>query len=189
LALTPEERKKISAQLLSTPAILNAADAAIAENIDEIAAIQETDNLVNKPAFDGKNILADAYMREARFLDGIQRQEITEADIQNGAKLTAGNFFFPNQPTINIPSLAVCRTESESAVGGFGISALSSPIIVFHSATKAKISSLACCMIGSSATSLSSSTGGAGGFGGVEITLQDWPVILIISVWPSTIRY
>lgn len=99
------QRSKISAQLLSTPAILEGADSKIASANAENAKAIATDTNVNKPIFDKKNNLCNSYTRELKFLDGIVRQEITETDLTNSASFKVGNFFFPNQPTVVIPSI------------------------------------------------------------------------------------
>jgi len=99
------QRTKISAQLLSTPAILEGADLKIATANAENAKSIATDTNVNKPIFDKKNDLCNFYTRELKYLDGIVRQEITETDLSNSASFKVGNFFFPNQPTVVVPSI------------------------------------------------------------------------------------
>ena len=103
--LDTEQRKKISAQLLSTDAILANADASIADAAAQSARVQATDDAVNKPIFAAKNNLVNFYQRERKYFDGITRQEITETDMTNSAALKPMNFFFPNQPTVTVPSI------------------------------------------------------------------------------------
>jgi len=102
--MTPAERKRISAQLLSTDSIKQQADDSIAENNEARAKIMEAD-ATNKAIFDSKNELIGPYEEELRYIDGNERQSVTEQMFSDSAEQKPGNFFFPNDTTVEMPSL------------------------------------------------------------------------------------
>jgi hypothetical protein len=105
MPLTTEDRVKISAQLLSTPALLAQADADIAAEQAEVDSIQQTDDNVNRPIFDALNAPPLPYMREARYLDGNVRRELVHQDFLDAAAFKTGNLFFPNRADVTMPSI------------------------------------------------------------------------------------
>lgn len=73
----------------------------LSAQITQATAVDNANNGLLTPA----NAMANLYQAEIQYLDGNQRTNFTEIDIQNSAKKTLRNDFFPNDSTTAVPSL------------------------------------------------------------------------------------
>jgi hypothetical protein len=102
--LTQPQRIQISKKIIAIPD-----DNKVAQESQVITQV-ELDKAIevdqgNKLLTDKYTPVINGYQLELQRLNGNGRTQVTEADIENGAKRTIGNYFYYNQQTVPTPSV------------------------------------------------------------------------------------
>lgn len=105
MALSQADRIAFSLNIVSAAGKIKAFDMSQAQTAAEIQKLVSLD-AANKNLFDAPNNLVTAYQAEMNMLDGNLRTTITEQNIQDAASRTIQNYFFPNDQSVTVPSLA-----------------------------------------------------------------------------------
>lgn len=103
--LDQNDRVSISLYIVqadATIASLKLAQAAITSKIVELQKLDDANNNL----FGSFNDFINRYQSEIQSLDANGRTQILESDLLNAANHTLGNFFFPNDISESVPSLA-----------------------------------------------------------------------------------
>lgn len=105
MPLSQDDRIAFSLKIINTEkeiAGLESAKAQIQVQVDAITKLDQG----NKRLFDPFNDYVNAYQLELNYLTGQIHTTIVEQDIQDAAKRTLRNHFFPNDTQTSVPSLA-----------------------------------------------------------------------------------
>jgi hypothetical protein len=104
MALTQDDRISISGVMSAAPAAILQIEANKVAIEASRVAIQKRDT-ANKGLVDKVNLLIDPYQTEIGLKDGGLRSQLTETVQDNAADRKVGNFLFPNEPTVPLPSI------------------------------------------------------------------------------------
>jgi hypothetical protein len=121
MALSQDDRISISKAFVAAPAEV----AQIEQNKVQInvakAEAQKKDD-ANKGLVDGVTAKIDPYQTELGLINGQARTQLTEQIIQDAGDRKVGNFFFPNEPSVPLPSVSDGIWKFFSPFfGGYGI--------------------------------------------------------------------
>lgn len=105
MPLSPADRQTFSLKIVSSDVEIKGLDAAKAQLQKEIDKAQALDD-ANKHLADPVTAIINQYQLEFNAIDGNVRSTFVEQDIQDSANKKLGNFFFPNNVQLTIPSLA-----------------------------------------------------------------------------------
>lgn len=105
MSLLPDDRKSFSLKIASADQEIGVYIQAKAQLAAEVAKLQRIDD-ANKNLFDPTNLITNMYQTEYTALDGITRFSFGEVNIQDSAAVKIGNYFYPNNVQIPVPSLA-----------------------------------------------------------------------------------
>lgn len=103
--LIKADRIAFSANIIEADAKIKGLEDASAQ-IQKIADKDQALDTANTHLYLPLNVLVNAYQSEFNFIDGQIRSSILEQDIVNSASKILGNFFFPNNVLLTIPSLS-----------------------------------------------------------------------------------
>ena len=104
MALTQDQRISISRKFIEIPLVLEKSDETIALIESQKSEFQELDD-THKSLMNDVSSFINAYGGELSYLTGIFRSQLVESDLENAVARTQGNFFFPNQPDVSVPSI------------------------------------------------------------------------------------
>lgn len=104
MPLSKEDRLAFSLNIVSAEGKLKAFTMSQEQTQGEIDKLTKLD-AANKNLFDPPNSLVNSYQNELGKLDGILRTTFNEQNIQDSGSRIIGNFFFPNDLNIVVPSL------------------------------------------------------------------------------------
>lgn len=105
MALSPDDRKSFSLKIANADgevALFAQAKGQLAAELDKLQKL----DTANKNLFDPINVMVNRYQSEIAKLDGITRTTYAEQDILDAAAFKIGNYFYPNNTSITVPSLA-----------------------------------------------------------------------------------
>lgn len=105
MPLSKDDRISFSLQIVAAAEKIKGIETAKAQLLLEVDKAQKLDT-ANKNLFDPVNARANGYQLEITQLDGNVRTTFGEQEIQDSANRKIGNFFFPNDISQTIPSLA-----------------------------------------------------------------------------------
>lgn len=105
MALPKDDRIAFSLKIIDTEKEIEGLEKAKAQIEVQRDSIAKLD-AANKRLFDPINDIVNAYQLELNYLTGQVHTEVTEQDIQDAAKRTLRNKFFPNDTQTSVPSLA-----------------------------------------------------------------------------------
>jgi hypothetical protein len=103
--LSKNDRLAFSASIIETAQEIAGLASASAQ-IQQIANKAQALDTANKHLFDPANLLVNQYQAEFNLIDGNLRTAILENDINDSASKKLGNFFYPNNVLLTIPSLS-----------------------------------------------------------------------------------
>jgi hypothetical protein len=105
MPLIKDDRIAFSLFIVNADSQVKAIQAAKAQLQSEITKFQKLDE-ANKRLLDPVNTLVGYYQTEFNNIDGNVRTTFVEQDIVDAANRKLRNFFFPNDTTVSVPSLA-----------------------------------------------------------------------------------
>jgi hypothetical protein len=105
MALTQEQRISLSRKFIEIPMILEKSDETIGMIESQKDEVEQLDN-THKSLIQDVNTFIEAYGGEMSYLTGAFRANLTEAHMEDAVNRTLGNFFFPNQPDVSVPSIS-----------------------------------------------------------------------------------
>lgn len=123
MPMSPDDRKSFSLKIASADEEIANFTRAKAQVAGELLKLEKLD-IANKNLFDPSNVLVNGYQVELNVLDGITRTTFTEQDIQDSAAFKIGNYFYPNNVGVSVPSLAATNniwTKPKPFALGYGI--------------------------------------------------------------------
>lgn len=103
MPLTLDERLKLSEKIVLIPSEDKIAQDLAAQLQESKQELEKTDN-TNKKFIDDLKDLIDGYETEVGLIDGDLRTNLEEQNLIDSANKLLGNFFFPNNTTIPLPS-------------------------------------------------------------------------------------
>lgn len=103
--LSQADRIAFSLKIVGADAQVAAVAGAQAQVASVLQQAQNLDN-ANANLFNGANDLVNLYQTELNLLDGNLRTTVTEQDVKDAANKKLRNFFFPNDTSVTVPSLA-----------------------------------------------------------------------------------
>lgn len=105
MPLSQEDRKTFSLKIASADDEVKVYTNAKSQLAGEVVKMQKVDD-ANKNLFDPINTKTDSYQLELSSLDGNGRTTFSETNIQESAAVKIGNYFFPNNEQVSVPSLS-----------------------------------------------------------------------------------
>lgn len=105
MPLSQADRISFSGQIVGSVAQIAGISKAQSQVASGISALQSLDT-ANANLFTAPNLLVNGYQAELSMLDGNGRTTITEQNIQDAGNKKLQNYFFPNDTTVTVPSLA-----------------------------------------------------------------------------------
>lgn len=103
--LSQADRIAFSLKIVSADAQIASIATAQSQVSSAIIQAQNLD-LANKNLFDGANALVNSYQSEYSLLTGLSSTTVIEQDVVDAANKKLRNYFFPNDTSISVPSLA-----------------------------------------------------------------------------------
>lgn len=108
MALSSDDRKSFSLKIASADQEVAVFVQAKAQLAAEVTKLQMLDD-ANKNLFDPINALTNLYETEYTALEGLTRSTYNETNIQAAAAVQIGNYFYPNNVQIAVPSLSAAN--------------------------------------------------------------------------------
>lgn len=105
MSLIKADRLSFSLQIVSADDQIKAFVIAKGQVTTELAKLQALDD-GNKNLFDPINVRTNKYQQEYTALDGLTRTTFAETNIQDSATMKLGNYFYPNDVNVVVPSLS-----------------------------------------------------------------------------------
>lgn len=104
MPLTQEERINLSKTIITIPEQLSELDNSLQAVMSAQSVLLGKDNFI-KSLTPKWGTLISTYHDELKYINGQDRINVTESDIQNSAKRVSGNPFFPSDPNFPTPSV------------------------------------------------------------------------------------
>src|SRR5258708_3884173 len=104
MALTQDERISISKKIVQIP-LQNAASDTINGQIQVSKDKAQKEDDANKKLMDDVTVFINGYQKEMATYDGNGRNELLESDMTEAADRKLKNFFFPNDPQTQPPTV------------------------------------------------------------------------------------